>query len=70
MLNNFNKNHLNHNIYIVDILNSWTDGICEKCKMKVYYYKLSDLYLVKPEFDAVHKMYLTCEEQQIKNILE
>lgn len=69
---NFNENYLNHKFLIcenpklLDIIFK-----CSICNIKGYFYKWDKLTYVYQEDGAqIDILKLTCEEQQIKNLLE
>jgi hypothetical protein len=64
------NNYLNHQIIISDYVDGWIEGICEKCNIEVFYYIKQKMYLEIPINHTDFELYLTCEEQIIKNLLE
>lgn len=60
-------NYLNHEFHNTNVNFTQMKLICNVCGIKCNYYPRWDSYWY---FDKVERINITCEEQQIKNIIE
>ena len=63
----FNKKHLNHDFKSTGNKKLLINFICLVCNINGYYVNANGSYIVLPKYKELD---LTCEEQQIKSLLE
>jgi hypothetical protein len=67
MIYYLNKNHLNHKFDIINEVGSFVDFRCQICKIVVVFHRFEGSY-TSLHYGPI--LELTCEEEQIKKLLE